>query len=612
MKLVRLHIEGFRGFAEKTTVAFDDLTVFVGKNDAGKSSILDALNIFFGESKIDQGDVNTGLHNSDSPSVAISCEFIDYPDELVIDASNKISPREEYLLNTDENIHLKKEYTGKTLALKTYLVANHPSHDKLGDLLELGIGELKTRAKDMKVNLSDVNQRIKAEIRHAIWENQDAHKSLEEKEIPIDKNAKGEFKPIDKKLQEYMPIFALFKSDRPNLDQDSEAQDPLKVAVKEIVDAQKRELDEISSRIRSALQEMANETVEKIQEMEPEIAKQLTPNVGDPAWDKVFKVSLTSEEDVPVNKRGSGVRRLILLSFLRVKAEGKANGKNVIYAIEEPETSQHPNSQKMLIHAFEDLADLGGYQVFVTTHTPMLAGLIPDSFLRYVKIDNGKRKVIGELSDNEKREIADSLGILPDNRVKLFLFVEGKNDINFLKRIAKLFSLDLSEKEKSGELIFIPMGGKSSLQVWVNRMAGLNKKEIYIYDGDNTVDPQCEPNTNRFKTRKKEMENYIHPDVIEETCREKFGIGIEIREKEIQDDTDVPVLVAKKVHQAGDGQGEWSDLNEKKRKDKESQVKKVLNESAIKKMTEKQLREVGGWEEIEKWMDAIEKVLNQQ
>ena len=56
----------------------------------------------------------------------------------------------------------------------------------------------------------------------------------------------------------------------------------------------------------------------------------------------------------------------------------------------------------------------------------------------------------------------------------------------------------------------------------------------------------------------------------------------------------------------------WSDLNEKKRKDKESQVKKVLNESAIKKMTEKQLREVGGWEEIEKWMDAIEKVLNQQ
>ena len=31
MKLVRLHIEGFRGFAEKTTVAFDDLTVFVGR-----------------------------------------------------------------------------------------------------------------------------------------------------------------------------------------------------------------------------------------------------------------------------------------------------------------------------------------------------------------------------------------------------------------------------------------------------------------------------------------------------------------------------------------------------------------------------------------------------
>ena len=148
-----------------------------------------------------------------------------------------------------------------------------------------------------------------------------------------------------------MPILkdlSLFKSDRPNLDQDPEAQDPLKLAVKEILKARQHELDKIASSIRDELQQVANKTVEKIREMDPEIAKQLTPNVGEPAWDKVFKISLTSEEEVPVNKRGSGVRRLILLNFFRVKAEEKAKGKDVIYAIEflEPETSQHPNNQK--------------------------------------------------------------------------------------------------------------------------------------------------------------------------------------------------------------------------------------------------------------------------
>ena len=36
MKLARVHITGFRGFAERTSVAIDDFTVFVGKNDSGK------------------------------------------------------------------------------------------------------------------------------------------------------------------------------------------------------------------------------------------------------------------------------------------------------------------------------------------------------------------------------------------------------------------------------------------------------------------------------------------------------------------------------------------------------------------------------------------------
>lgn len=46
MKLTKLKLKNFRGYREETIINFDDLTAFVGKNDVGKSTILEALDIF--------------------------------------------------------------------------------------------------------------------------------------------------------------------------------------------------------------------------------------------------------------------------------------------------------------------------------------------------------------------------------------------------------------------------------------------------------------------------------------------------------------------------------------------------------------------------------------
>ncbi len=60
MRLESVLIKNFRCYRDEVTVAMAELTTFVGKNDIGKSSILEAFEIFFNNdtAKIEPGDAN--------------------------------------------------------------------------------------------------------------------------------------------------------------------------------------------------------------------------------------------------------------------------------------------------------------------------------------------------------------------------------------------------------------------------------------------------------------------------------------------------------------------------------------------------------------------------
>lgn len=51
MKISQVKISNFRGYKDETSINFEELTVFVGKNDIGKSTVLEALDVFFNEGK---------------------------------------------------------------------------------------------------------------------------------------------------------------------------------------------------------------------------------------------------------------------------------------------------------------------------------------------------------------------------------------------------------------------------------------------------------------------------------------------------------------------------------------------------------------------------------
>src|SRR5574344_791202 len=114
MKLKSLSIENFRGYKDRTTIDFNDLTVLVGKNDIGKSTVLEALDIFFNDGKglikLDKNDINIRSKNEGKNDVVFSISFSDLPSKVIIDETNETNLASEYLLNSKGDLEIVKTF----------------------------------------------------------------------------------------------------------------------------------------------------------------------------------------------------------------------------------------------------------------------------------------------------------------------------------------------------------------------------------------------------------------------------------------------------------------------------------------------------------------------
>ena len=399
MKIDSMKISNFRGYAENTEIKFNDLTVFVGKNDIGKSTVLEALDIFFNEGKgvvkLDKSDVNVENRRNENQETCISVIFKDLPDEIVIDSNVRTTLKDEFLLNEDSKLEVIKKYNNGGYP-KVFIKARHPSNSNCKDLLLKKNADLKKIVQQKQIVCE--NQSVNSLLRKAIWEHYSEDLSLQETEIDA---SKEDAKKIWDKLSNYMPVYSLFQSDRKNSDGDSEVQDPLKEAVKQIINDEELQqtLASVAKVVETKLKEVSGRTLEKLREMDPAVANSLNPVIPTAdklKWVDVFKaVSISGDEDIPINKRGSGVKRLVLLNFFRAEAERRAEeGDNtgIIYAIEEPETSQHTENQKKLIEAFKSLSQANNVQVLLTTHSAFIVKHLDFTDIRLITQGDGSNQ----------------------------------------------------------------------------------------------------------------------------------------------------------------------------------------------------------------------------
>lgn len=604
MKLKRVRIENFRCY-EDITVEFDALTTIIGKNDIGKSTILEAMEIFFNNEtvKIDPTDVN--IHSEGNKVVTITCDFINMPETLVLDADADTNLAEEYLTIAEDTLRVRKQFDcGKAKPTETVtIIANHPNLPDMESLLTMKEAELKKIIRDNAIE-SPLNGN--PVMRKNIWAYFNAQNLLEEQELSV---ALVGTKDIWGQLQKYLPTYALFQSDRSSKDSDDEVQDPMKNAIKEAIRQAQGQIDAIQQKVKEEAEKIANDTYEALKKISPELAHDLKPQFTPPTpakWNGLFSINMTTDEGIPLNKRGSGVRRMILVSFFKAAADRRAkddNRNDVIYAIEEPETGQHPNNQKILIDSFYELANSGNSQVILTTHSPNLSKELPLESIRFVTRDENDRPLVLVCApDNDVIEkVFEALGILPDIKphVKVVVCVEGPTDVVAMlsfNRCLREHYPNMLDIDTSPQVMMIPLGG-SILKHWADYqyLRKMGCKEFHIYDNDvaiyqATVDVINGRGDGSWAglTQKREIENYLHQDAINDT----YGVNVET------DSDGVPA----RFGAAYAAQQGWSGLKDNNAKTKLSKVfKETMNYARL------AARDPNG--EVKGWFDRIEGML---
>lgn len=552
MRLQTVSIRNFRCYRDEITVAMSDLTTFVGKNDIGKSTVLEALEIFFNNEtvRIDPSDANV---HSDDKTVAITCEFSDLPTKLTLDAGAETTLEAEFLLAANGALKIRKSFdcSKKTVSAEVSILAHHPTAPGVADLLELKERDLQRRVDEQKL---PVARKGNPGMRQALWAAAgDLH--LAEVEIHVTK-PKEDSKRIWDQIEPHLPLFALFQSDRSSRDSDGEVQNPMKAAVAAAIAEVQDDIERIQLKVREKAEQIARTTHEALKTLDPGLAQELTPQFAPPTaskWTGLFSVSLDTDDGIALNKRGSGVRRLILVSFFKAEAERRLrNGttRNIIYAIEEPETAQHPNNQRILIESFKTLATEHGCQVILTTHSPGFASELPTESIRFVT-RGGDLKPEIQTGVDVFGNVAETLGVVPDSRVKVLLCVEGPTDIIALKCLSRaLHAADQTvlNLDTDPRVAFVLLGG-STLKHWVaaHYLRQLNRPEVHIYDSDvATYGAAIDAVNNRTDgswgvlTAKHEIECYLHADAI----REAFGVDVVVTDHPGADGRAVPKLFA--------------------------------------------------------------------
>ncbi|MDD5142402.1 ATP-dependent endonuclease [Methanoregula sp.] len=269
-----------------------------------------------------------------------------------------------------------------------------------------------------------------------------------------------------------------------------------------------------------------------------------------PEIEKIFELGTNLSLDDGVKtlaeQKGHGLQRAVIFAIFRAWAKTlrsntqpdaavpRASSDSLIFAIEEPELFLHPQAQRKMAQALQEIAVTPQHQVLICSHSSHFVDLEKYRSICIISKENprdgtsvrqcSKDLFEGTTHQDRKKKFHAAHWINPDRGEMFFakkvVFVEGETEkviFPFLADKMGCFKHDVS---------IIDCGSKHNLPMYIAIANAFNLKHVVVHDEDplpSTIPPDWNPDKIREKTKTFELNHEIATQINPD-----FGIALVI------------------------------------------------------------------------------------
>lgn len=504
-----INFKSIGDYPESEIILEPKVTAIIGKNESGKSNILDGL------SRIRFRVRNNTAFSDDV--VNRSCVDSQENEYIVV---LKSTDEDEALGITDDTIIkiTKNSYAATGGILSCFLQTVQPYVDTIIEILGgPGVNPMQLRDQEW-TNYQTYYNDLKAKDRIDIPRKTAAFDFLQSRVSRIAKEKQDELKKsVDIAKEKWLQIIGLLpsffyrKADKhlntsykledveKEMKSSTAAPNSLLSDFVKLIGIPQEDFLLASRSGSTARQESLRRRINKIVEEKINkpfrdfyLTESITLDLGFNAGVVSFVVRSEDGEALLLSERSNGLR-WYLETFIDAQAND-ISGRNVVYLLDEPGTSLHVNAQRELLKLFQHLADKGN-QVVYTTHSPYMLDLETDGVHRiravvknaggftYIYKTAYDSRITPDSQQDTLAPIISAIGMnLNDTfgpaKDKINIVTEGMSDYIYLCTMAKVLGID------TDKYAILPSVGASNCINICSILHGWGCRYIAVFDYD--------------------------------------------------------------------------------------------------------------------------------
>ena len=201
---------------------------------------------------------------------------------------------------------------------------------------------------------------------------------------------------------------------------------------------------------------------------------------------KNIRLSVNDGIETPLENKGSGLQSLIMIELFKFYC--KIFNQSSLLILEEPELFLHPHAKRMLSDILDDFIDNEKNQIIITTHSEEFIHNIDIENINVIrKNSNGTKKSrINKHNYGDGKELQKLKIELQHKNAEMFfaekvILVEGEEQILIPEIVKKIYSKNVLN---NNDISIIKVGGKSYFNIYRKVLNDLNIKNYIIADYD--------------------------------------------------------------------------------------------------------------------------------